>query len=351
MRYRKFLHRHGGIIIAGALASAALAGGIVILHQSKYQPSLFHVSCEDVGIAQPLWSEPRTGFTSTQFERRAMIEKRLFDCSWRAYRAFLAASKKDKKHAAVLQDAAEEVRKVSEPLRNYMNITVGVLGRENYSDYYVHPSPDAWEYSNSIFNRARQMLAEDPELVAGLDSEVMSFLGISLKQGVVLLDNILAPTASIRDEKVDKQGRQWLGLISNRMVFSALTPKEISLLDIIQALHTKWALSVYEDRPSDEITSLVQEHHQKHHELLMLAASADQQALFTLAEHSGHDVCPHHAPQELDFLLQQAEQHHQEWVGAVKNNDFRAAWTASLLHARDHALLATCNLTLPELTR
>lgn len=353
MKYRKFLRSPKLLVIILPLASLLITGGILIMRQAEYTPSIFHIaSCGEVGIQQPLWANPHTSLTSTQLERRAMIEKRLFDCSWRAYRALLAASgkEKDAKRSQILAKAAEEISEVSEPLRNYMNITTIVLSRDTYSDYYVHQSPDAWSYSNSILDRARRLLAADFMLIAGLDPEVASFLGVTIKDGVVSLDDIPQSMVSIRAELADKQSRQWVGLISNRMTFPTLTPEEISLLDEIQVLHTRWAGAVLEHRPGDEMIRLIEEHHQKHHELEMLAASADQQALFTLAEHSPHDVCSRHTPQELDFLLRQAEQHHQEWVTALKNNDFRSAWIAGLLHARDHVLLATCNLILPELT-
>src|SRR3989338_71179 len=43
-------------------------------------------SCEDVRLDQLPPIHPRTGDVTTQFERRVMLDTRIFDCFWRAFR-------------------------------------------------------------------------------------------------------------------------------------------------------------------------------------------------------------------------------------------------------------------------
>lgn len=317
---------------------------------SAYSASQDHFLCADVGLGKSVTIHPHTGAATTQIQRRNMIERRLFDCFWRAYR-YIETMKNDKHgfaDPAVLY-ALKDAERIQRPIRKYFTSTANVLKNNDPDTYFIHEAADSWVYADSVLGTMRNVLLKnaawarahrDPDIFAflALPADAEEFASLSLD-----MPSYKSSAKMNMDESFDD------GVLGNRMKLFSLTDSMYTMLSELERLHMVWTEAALRRNNASELKDLVTRHHEAHMRLVMQARSADEQTLLTIPEHSPHDICREREPQEIAGLIENADAYHRDWVRAVRTLNMRNAWAAGLSHARTHALLATCGIRLPEI--
>lgn len=339
-------------LLEGEAVMAALAS---MGETEDFHPVVPHYSCGDVRRGQEIEVDPRTGNTSNQFERRYMVELRSFDCLWRAYR-YVEKLRMATEDPAARQKIANEMQGAlgwaGRALQKYQSNTVATLRKTKPDAYKIGHYSYAWGYPGNAIGGLYKAITYNPEFVKNNpDPEILAFLGAKLEIAKRRTGDVARVVRS--NQRPTKstgllKDMEAFGVISNRMIFPPVTTTMVALLDEAQRLHTKWAQAVLEGMPANELQEIVAEHHRAHRSLESLSTTPDQQTLLTIPHHTQHLICWDRPRSELETLVKELDKDHAEWTAAVKVNNFGKAWEFGLKHSRNHILLSTCGIKLPE---
>lgn len=358
-----------GFVTLSQQSLVASPGGSAEPHEESmgmdtggFKPVLTTFTCEDVrrlpaGAMQFPEYHPHRFDISNQLETRKMLEVRDFDCYWRAYR-YLQAMRDGSPSALQVQmdNYLVQARSWSlSALQKYRDDTIAVIKtpRDRNGIYFINSGGYAWGYPGNGLGKIAEGLRLNPEWAkAHPNPEVIRLVGLRLqtnRQGKAELVWENTPLPQPKPLTQADIAKQKFGAITNKMKFAPLTQEELTVLDRAEQLHQDWQEAALARRPDSELEEIVMMHHDSHRQLEAMAKTPDQQNLFMLTEHSPHDICRDRSDEELDGLIKEVAKAHKAWTLSVKRLDFEGAWQTGLMHARAHALLATCNIKLPPI--
>lgn len=316
-------------------------------------PILGQFTCNDVRNGQANDVSPRTRQHTTQIQRRQMVELRLFDCVWRAWRyaqqmynettdpalktlikTFLDSARLWQTKA-MFRTERDALRALDHPGKS----ATWPITRESY----------VWIYPPNAFADIRKALALRPDWVAAhADDSMFHLIGMKLVGGKVIESIDKAISLNVKDAQTRNKT---VGLFTGGMVFKPHVEDHLRMLDDMQALHSKWAAAAMQKANPAILQDIVLEHHKTHMALEAMARDANEQSLLTIPEHGNHTIC-WDRPDEITFkLIAQTEKFHNQWIEAVKRlqiGGLNGAWAAGINHARAHIMLANCGVGLPK---
>ncbi len=320
-------------------------------HTPGLNPALGQFSCHDVRVGQSSIVNPRTGEIATQVETRKMVELRIFDCFWRAYRytekmhnetsdPAIKAKVKAKLDSARVWQAKALWRMMRDSLRA-VNHPTGTwpISRESY----------VWIYPPNAFANLRQALAFNPSWVKqNPDDGILELIGAALVNNEVV-EFKYPPTPQ---PKKPNTANKRVGMLKGGQQFDPLTPEQLEILDRVEALHMQWTQAALAKSSDSTLLALTMEHHDEHMALESMARNLKEQILLTIPEHGKHAICWDGRSEELTKrLIMETDRLHSLWTVAVKERRFagdNGSWALGLLHSRANVLLGTCNIGQPK---